>query len=64
VVFNYAYDNARYGIAVERGSFWNSFSENSAGGDITKDIIDGDGNCIYNSYQDDFYTTKSPSCIQ
>jgi hypothetical protein len=64
LVFNYAYDNGRYGIAVERQSFWNSFSENVAEENATKDIIDGNANCVYNSYQDDFYTTKSPSCIQ
>jgi hypothetical protein len=64
VIFNYAYDNGRYGIAVERESFWNSFSGNGAELDGTKDIIDGNANCVYNSYQDDEYGTKSPSCIQ
>ncbi len=64
LVANGAYSNGRYGIAVERQSFWNSFSENSAYLNVTKDIIDGDGNCVYDSYQSDAYGTKSPSCIQ
>ncbi|MGA3193926.1 MAG: hypothetical protein ABSD39_02890 [Terriglobales bacterium] len=64
LIFNGAYDNGRYGIAVERQSFWNSFSQNATDMDGTKDIIDGDGNCVYNSYQGDEYGTKSPSCIE
>jgi len=64
LIFNDSNQNGRYGIAVERQSFWNSFSQNATEMDGTKDIIDGDGNCVYNSYQGDEYGTKSPSCIQ
>ena len=58
-----AYDNDKYGIAVEKGSIYNNFNENSTSGN-TKDMIDGNGNCVYNTYQYDSYGTKKPNCIQ
>ena len=54
----------KYGIAVEKGSIYNTFNENYTTGNTKKDIIDGNGNCIYNTYLNDTYTTKSPNCIQ
>ena len=64
VLGNDAFENDRYGIAVERKSFYNNFDENDASGNTTKDIIDGNANCVYNNYQNDGFATKSPSCIQ
>jgi hypothetical protein len=54
----------KYGIGVEKGSIYNTFNVNNTYGNTKKDIIDGNGNCIYNTYLNDRYTTKSPSCIQ
>ncbi len=58
----------KYGIAVERGSIDNTFLENGTGyysPYLNKvDIIDGNANCVYNTYLDDIYLTKSPKCIQ
>ena len=58
----------KYGIAVERGSIYNTFLENYTYDDSSYrnkvDMIDGNGNCVYNTYLDDTYSTKSPSCIQ
>jgi hypothetical protein len=64
VLGNQAYDNSRYGFAVERKSFYNNFDGNYSDGNTTKDFIDGNANCVYNNYLDDSYSTKSPSCIQ
>ena len=65
LIDNYAYDNYRYGIAVERKSIYNNFNGNyTSYGNTAKDIIDGNGNCIYNNYLDDSYSTKSPNCIR
>ena len=64
VLGNEASDNGKYGIAVERKSFYNNFDGNDASGNTKEDIIDGNGNCIYNTYLNDTYTTKSPNCIQ
>ncbi len=57
-------ENGKYGIAVERESFYNNFDGNEAGSNSKQDIIDGNANCVYNNYLDDNYGTKSPSCIQ
>ncbi len=60
----------KYGIAVERGSINNTFLEDYTYDPYNTpyrnktDIIDGNGNCVYNTYLDDVYLTKSPSCIQ
>ncbi len=69
---SYAYGDygypQKYGIAVERGSINNTFLENGTGYYYPYfnkvDIVDGNGNCIYNTYLDDTYLTKSPKCIQ
>lgn len=53
-----------YGIEVERGSIYNTFNENDTFSNTKKDMIDGNGNCIYNTYLGDTYSTKSPNCIQ
>jgi parallel beta-helix repeat protein len=68
--YAYGYDSypQKYGIAVERGSIDNTFLENGTGYYYPYfnkvDIIDGNGNCLYNTYLDDIYLTKSPKCIQ
>ncbi len=60
----------KYGIAVERGSIHNTLLENYTYTQIDPsyrnkvDFIDGNGNCVYNTYLGDEYLTKSPSCIQ
>lgn len=58
----------KYGLAVERESIDNTFIENYLYDDSAYrnkvDIIDGNGNCVYNTYLDDTYGTKSPKCIQ
>ena len=64
LVENIAYDNDKYGIAVERKSFYNNFDGNYATSNPAKDFIDGNANCVYNNYLDDLYSTKSPNCIQ
>jgi len=56
--------NSKYGIAVEKGSIYNQFLDNQAAMDTKVDIIDGNGNCIYNQYSTDVFTTKSPKCIE
>jgi hypothetical protein len=68
--YAYGYDSypQKYGIAVERGSIDNTFLENGTGyyyPYLNKiDIIDGNANCVYNTYLDDTYLTKSPKCIR
>ena len=64
LVENIAYENDKYGFAVERKSFYNNIEENDASDNTTKDIIDGNANCVYNNYQLDTFATASPSCIQ
>ncbi len=58
----------RYGIAVERESIYNTFIGDENYLDLSNrnkiDIIDGNGNCVYNTYRDDTYVTKWPGCIQ
>jgi parallel beta-helix repeat protein len=56
--------NAKYGIAVEKGSIGNEFLQNEALYNGKYDIIDGNHKCVYNLYSDDYYNTKSPPCIQ
>ena len=63
LVNNDAQRNQKYGIALEKGSINNTIDGNYTHGNTTKDMIDGNANCIYNSYLDDSFTTKSPSCI-
>jgi parallel beta-helix repeat protein len=66
IVANYFYDNvAGYGIATEKGAIDNNYNGNyfyspSPG----TNIIDGNGNCVYNQYVGDTFFTASPSCIQ
>ncbi len=56
---------SKYGIAVEKESINNNFNGNVTGaGTFVKDIIDGNGNCIYNHYEGDSFLTASPRCIQ
>ncbi len=62
VLSNYIYYNTKYGIAVEKGSIDNQFQENSAYDDKI-DIIDGNGNCIYNQYLYNGFDKATPSCI-
>jgi hypothetical protein len=64
ILSNESIQNNKYGIATERQSFYNNYDNNGAAGNLTKDIIDGNANCVYNNYQDDEYVTKSPKCIQ
>ncbi len=54
----------RYGIATERGAIYNNFNGNYIYPKFAKDIIDGNGNCVYNNYAHDAFSTASPSCIQ
>ncbi len=62
---NYSeYGNKKYGIAVEKGSIGNEFLENEAWYNGKYDFIDGNHECTYNLYSDDYYYTKSPQCIQ
>ncbi len=70
---NYSYGEVgsypqKYGIAVERQSIDNTFLENTTyyyyPYQQKVDMIDGNGNCVYNTYLGDTYNTKSPSCIQ
>ncbi|MGA3196543.1 MAG: hypothetical protein ABSD39_16215 [Terriglobales bacterium] len=56
--------NKKYGIAVEKGSIGNEFLENESFLNRKYDFIDGNGNCVYNLYSNDYYNTKSPRCIQ
>ncbi len=53
-----------YGIALERESIYNEIESNYVTGNSKDDIVDGNGNCIYNTYLDDTYTTKNLPCIQ
>jgi hypothetical protein len=64
IVGNVLQENGKYGIAVERESFYNNIEDNDSRGNTTKDMIDGNANCVYNNYQLDTLTTKSPKCIQ
>ena len=64
ILNNESIQNGKYGIATERLSFYNNYDNNGTSGNFTKDIIDGNANCVYNNYQDDGYGTKSPKCIQ
>lgn len=72
LVNNYAYSDSiygnyypgRYGIATERGAIYNNFNGNYIYPKFAKDIIDGNGNCVYNNYAHDAFSTASPSCIQ
>lgn len=59
-----AYENGKYGFAVEQGSIHNQIIENEAAENGKFDFIDGNANCIYNQYSDNEYLTKSPKCIQ
>ena len=58
-----------FGIAVERKALYNVIENNmthdSAFGlyNETLDIVDGNGNCVYNTYKNNNYTTKQPNCI-
>ena len=64
VVGNEVFENDKYGIAVERKSFYNNIEDNDSSGNATKDIIDGNANCVYNNYQLDTFAAASPNCIQ
>ncbi len=59
-----AYQNGKYGVAVEKGSIHNQIFHNAATENVKFDFIDGNANCIYNQYSDNTYATKSPKCIQ
>jgi hypothetical protein len=58
-----------YGIAVERESLYNVIENNTTEDSAfdlfneTLDIVDGNGNCVYNTYKHNIYETKQPSCI-
>lgn len=56
--------NASYGIALERKSIYNQIEANSAHNNLKDDMADGNGNCIYNTYLNNAYTTKNLHCIQ
>ena len=59
LVSNEADHNTGHGFATERGAIYNNYQENST----DTSIVDGNGNCIYNNYVDNTYSSKSPSCI-
>ncbi len=58
-----------YGIAVEWGGVYNVVKGNTTADQAfglwnqTIDIVDGTGNCIYNTYKQNTYLTKQPNCI-
>ncbi len=55
---------SKYGFAVEKGSIYNEFLDDSGQVDMKFDFIDGNANCIYNKYLSNMFTTRSPKCIQ
>ena len=61
---NEAEHNSKYGIATERGSIYNNFNGNDLYSNGPEDIIDGNGNCVYNGYLNNSFSTASPNCIQ
>ena len=65
IVANYFYEDSGYGIATERGAIDNNYNGNYFYSPNTGiNIIDGNGNCVYNQYVGDTFATASPSCIQ
>ena len=58
-----------FGIAVERKSLYNVVQNNTTQDSAfnmyneTLDIVDGNGNCVYNTYKNNNYQTKQPRCI-
>ena len=65
LVNNYFYEDSGYGIATERGAIDNNYNGNYFYSPNTGiNIIDGNGNCVYNQYVGDTFATASPSCIQ
>ncbi len=58
-----------YGIVVERTSIYNTVQNNTTDDffhsmfNETLDIVDANGNCVYNTYKHNFYSTKQPNCI-
>ena len=65
IVAHYFYEDSGYGIATERGAIDNNYNGNYFYSPTTgTDIIDGNGNCVYNQYVGDTFATASPSCIQ
>jgi hypothetical protein len=57
-------ENNKYGIATEKGGIGNRYLDNQSGYAGKYDIIDGNGNCVYNQYLDNTYIKKLPKCIQ
>ncbi len=64
VLGSQAIDNDKYGIRRREEKFLQQLRGNYSVGNTTKDIIDGNANCVYNNYQNDQFVTKSPNCIQ
>ena len=57
-------EGSTYGIALERKSIYNQIETNVSVRNLTYDMADGNGNCIYNTYLNNVYTTKNLKCIQ
>jgi len=53
-----------YGIALERESIYNQIESNTVSDSFKVDMVDGNGNCIYNTYLDNEYESKNLPCIQ